>query len=148
MNNLTWQNTLCYKYLSQTKPVVCPDATFQTCRVLFREKTLSPATLPNKSYLFSLSLTAQSWTLTFDMLTEVWRVWDVALVFWGFFCGFSEHYAVWPWGELAGPLSGKICSCLKCFPLVNNLSLCRVGLMGSNNCFSDIIPDVFPSALC
>jgi len=49
--------------------------------LLFREKRLSPATLPNKPYLFSLFLIVLSWTLTSNMLTEACRVWDVALGF-------------------------------------------------------------------
>ena len=38
-----------------------------------------PEILPNKPSLFSLFLIAVSWTLTFNMLTEACRVWDVAL---------------------------------------------------------------------
>ncbi|MEE6522716.1 hypothetical protein FKM82_021325 [Ascaphus truei] len=57
---------------------------------------------------------------------------------------------------------GKIGNCLECFPLLNNLSHCRMmdfklfgnglitppRLMGSNNCFSKIIADVFPPWHC
>jgi len=59
------------------KPKLC-------CHVLFREKRLSPTTLPKKPYLFSFFLIILSWTLTFNMLTEACRVWDVA------FMGFSK----------------------------------------------------------
>ena len=46
-----------------------------------KEKRLSVATLPNQPSLFSLFLIVLSWTLTFNMLTEACRVWDVALGF-------------------------------------------------------------------
>jgi len=62
----------CFVQMQLYKPKLC-------CHVLFRAKRFSPATLPNKPYLFSLFLTVLSWTLTFNMITEACRVWDVAL---------------------------------------------------------------------
>ena len=122
---------------------------------------LSPATLPNKPYLLSLFLIVLSWTLTFNMLTEVCRVWDVAL----FFCILSGHCTVWAWGELAlTSIFGKTGNWLKCSLLVNNHSLCRMmnlklfgndlitlpSLSLSNNCFWCLssVPSVWGGQTC
>ena len=48
-----------------------------SCAAMFFLEWLSPANLPNKPYVFSLFLIVLSWTLTFNMLTEACRVWDV-----------------------------------------------------------------------
>lgn len=99
---------------------------------------------------FSLFVIVLLWT--FKMQTKTCRVSDVGCRFF-----LSEHCMAWPWGESAGTsTAGKIGSCLKCFPPVNNLSQCRLmdfklfgnvlltlpRLTGSNNCFS--ITDIFP----
>lgn len=54
---------------------------FLIYKLIFREKNHSLASVPNKQYFFSLFLIMLSWTLTFDMLTEVSRVWDVVPFF-------------------------------------------------------------------
>ena len=84
------------------------------CRhVLFREKRLSAATLPNKPYLFSLIVL--SWTLTFNMLTEACRVWDVAHLL--FAVSLSITQSDFGVNLLGRPLMGRLTA-------VNNLSLC------------------------
>jgi len=46
---------------------------------------------------------------------------------------FSAHCMVCPLGEFAGTSTpGKISNCFKCFPLVNNLSHCK---LRNPNCF-------------
>lgn len=47
----------------------------------FREKMLSLTILTNRPYPFSLFLIALSCILTFNLLTEACKVWDVALGF-------------------------------------------------------------------
>ena len=82
---------------------------------LSQGKSLSPATLLNKLYLFCLFLILLSWTFTYNMLTEACRVWDVTL---GIFSSISEHCTVWPWGELARtPTTGKTYNFLNVFHL-------------------------------
>lgn len=54
------------------------------CHVLFKMKRLSSATLPSKSYSISVFLTVLSCNLTFNIPTDVCRVRNLALVFFGF----------------------------------------------------------------
>jgi len=125
---------------------------------LFREKSLSPEILPNKSCLFSLFQIVLSRT---NILTEACK--KLRCSSWGF-CSFSEHCTVWPWCTLAGTSTPwKIGNCQwQCFPFVDDLSHCGMmdsklfgngpitlpRWMGNHQCSSKIIDDVFPSWHC
>jgi len=75
------------------------------CHVLFRDKSLSPATVPNKPYLFSLSLDV---LVNFNIYhaDKVCRLWVLAL---------GKNMLGW-----------EMYNCLEWFSLVSNLSLCRM----------------------
>lgn len=90
------------------------------------------------------------------MLTEPCQVRDVAV---GFFFFLNLKF-LWALHVLSTP--GKIGSCRKCFPCVNNLSNCRLidlkvfrnsllslpRLMGRHRCFSKIMANIFPPLCC
>lgn len=62
--------------------------------------------------------------LTFNMLTKACRAQDAAL---RLFAVSLKIDSVSPWGEFFGACTpAKIGSCLEHFPLVNNLSYCRI----------------------
>lgn len=86
---------------------------FANCgHILFR-RGFFLAILPNKPYLISRFLILLLWTLTFNILNEACKVWDLALR------NFSEHGTIWPWGDFAGMSTpGKADNHLGCFAVV------------------------------
>lgn len=109
--NLVWPSgifpeVLWFGQVQFCKPHLC-------FRVLLMRNFLLPV-LPHSLYSSSLFLIVLSWTLTFNMLSEPCRVWDVALSFF-----YLEHYMVWPWVASPGMSTpGKIGSWLEWFSLV------------------------------
>ena len=85
----------------------------------FQERMFSPTTLPNKPYLFSFFLIVLALKLIFNMLTEACRVWDAAFGFYA--VSLSTAHSDLGVNLTGMTTPGKIDSCLKCFPLVNNL---------------------------
>ena len=93
----------CYLYLCDAFMVICvwssPNALWpnsspfvlsvqrtllnlsRAAMFFFERRDFLLTTLPNKPHLFSLFVVFLTWTLTFNMQTEVCRVWDVTLVF-------------------------------------------------------------------
>lgn len=79
-----------------------------------------------RPYMFSLSFCCcfDCPPMNFYLLTETCSVWE-----WRsrVFAHFSERCTVWPQGEFAGMFTpGKICSGLKCIPLVTKVSPCKM----------------------
>jgi len=72
------------------------------------------------------------WTLTLDIIYLT----KTKPQCWGLYvktphdskaCRTTFSGSLWPWNELSGMFTpGKIGSCVGCFPLLNNLSLCRM----------------------